>query len=371
MNKIIYLEEKETIKKAWEENPSFIENLISDEILGLICMSNQDSYFESLIERDFHKILNISSIDYDMFNFFTILALREFKNGNYKSYCDSIIEITIKSVFSKETIFYLRKKFNKIKTAFTNKESLFNEIIADLQTFNTEKSSKIIFDLYIFPDFKIFLETNKRVLATLIEAYQLYDPDLLSSHLFKGSSIIGKLLKTDNEKIVAKHLRDLLEEKQISTRNIKMIGGGASSLVYRINNKVIKLGETRHCRKIYINHRILASIVRKLETSPEGEELFYVETMINAIVGDVTEEERDELVRDLAMQGLNWEDTKLENCGRLPDGYENECDLPVDYIEVAGRIDNPYYREQFMRRDRKVVVIDNDDITLNPLKLCR
>lgn len=150
-----------------------------------------------------------------------------------------------------------------------------------------------------------------------------------------------------------------------------MIGGGCTNLVYKIGDEVIKLGETRHNRTIYINHRILASSYRKLELNEKGEELFYVEIMNYAIVGDTTPEERDELRHDLYNQGLIWYDDKIENCGLLVDGDENICTLPVDYIEVAGRIDNPYDREQFMQRERKVVVIDNDLIKLNPLKLKR
>ena len=53
------------------------------------------------------------------------------------------------------------------------------------------------------------------------------------------------------------------------------------------------------------------------------------------------------------------------------DNDENICPLPVDYIEIAGCINNPYRREQFMKRERKVVVIDNDCIRYNPLKSSR
>ena len=66
-----------------------------------------------------------------------------------------------------------------------------------------------------------------------------------------------------------------------------------------------------------------------------------------------------------------WEDDKLENCGLLSDNDENICPLPVDYIEIAGCINNPYPSEQFMKRERKVVVIDNDYIHYNPLKSSR
>ena len=133
---------------------------------------------------------------------------------------------------------------------------------------------------------------------------------------------------------------------------------------------VIKLGEDRNDRKVYINHRILASFIRKLEQDKDGNDLFYVEVMKYAITGDVTEEERDELRRDLYMQGLIWTDDKLANCGVLVDGDENYYDREIDYTEFAGHINSPARREEFAKRKRRVVVIDNDHIRFNPFKTC-
>lgn len=251
------------------------------------------------------------------------------------------------------------------------KQELFTLIIEELKKLETSKSSKILFDLYLFPDFKMLLNQEFRITSTLIEAYQLFDPDILSSHIINGSSIIGKLIDKKNEEIITKYLRDLLQEKQISTRNIKMVGGGGSCLVFRINDMVIKLGEERNDKKIFINHRILASLLRKLELDEKGKELFYVEIMKYAITGDVTPEERDELKQDLYNQGLIWDDDKLANCGVLVDGDENFYDRPIDYDTYQAHIDNPVRREEFNLRKRRVVVIDNDHIRYNTVKSCR
>jgi nickel-dependent lactate racemase len=170
---------------------------------------------------------------------------------------------------------------------------------------------------------------------------------------------------------VAKYLRDLLQEKQISTRNIRMVGGGGSCLVFKINDMVIKLGEERNDRRVYINHRILASLVRKLEQDKEGNDLFYVEIMKYAITGDVTKEERDELRKDLYDMGLVWTDDKLANCGVLMDDDDNYYDREIDYSEFAGHVDCPIKREEFAKRKRRVVVIDNDHIRFNTSKSCK
>ena len=277
-----------------------------------------------------------------------------------------------KKMFSQESIIFLLKTFKYMKNngILTNQE-LFTLIIEELKKLETSKSSKILFDLYLFPDFKMLLNQEFRITSTLIEAYQLFDPDILSSHIINGSSIIGKLIDKKNEEIITKYLRDLLQEKQISTRNIKMVGGGGSCLVFRINDMVIKLGEERNDKKIFINHRILASLLRKLELDEKGKELFYVEIMKYAITGDVTPEERDELKQDLYNQGLIWDDDKLANCGVLVDGDENFYDRPIDYDTYQAHIDNPVRREEFNLRKRRVVVIDNDHIRYNTVKSCR
>lgn len=363
------MEQKTFIYNKWLNNENFIEELSSEEVFQMVVTFISDKSISILIQRDFKKILYRCSTDYDMFNYFTILTLKINGDEKQKEACNIMLENTVKSIFSSASLIFLMKMYKKVKEEkIYRREPLFKIIIDELKKMDTAKSSIILFDLFIFPDFKLVLERNHRTIATLIECYQLYGPDVVSSKIFVGSSIIGKLLQGDNEAIATQYLRDLLFEKQITPRNIQMIGGGGSSLVYRIGDKVIKFGETRNNRKIYIYHRLLASQIRKLELGPNDEELFYVEVMKNALVGDVTEEEMAELKQDLYDHGLIWDDDKLENCGVLVDGDENICDLPVDYIEVAGKVEAAHDRELFMKRERKVVVIDNDNIRRNPLK---
>ncbi len=361
-----FLKRKETILTLWKHDKNFLETLSSEELFILIFTFINDTDIRELIIKDSDFIINRCGFDYDMYNYFTLLALKLGKVNVEK--CDDILNRTVKKIFSSKTLILLMKKYKEIKTnGIIPKEELFNKILNDLEKRDTEESSTILFDLAIFPDFAIFLKTNHRVISTLIEAYQIYAPEVMSSKIFNGSTIIGKLLKENNEQIIANYLKEILKDKHISTRDIKMIGGGSTSLVYKIRDLVIKFGETRHNRKIYINHRILASLYRKLERNELNEELFYIEVMKYAITGDVTPEERDELKKDLYEQGLIWDDDKLENCGVLVDGDENTSPTDIDYSEVAGIINNEYRREQFMKRKRKVVVIDNDDIRFNPM----
>lgn len=364
------LQKKDNIKESLMKDETFIDNLTSEELFQIVLVFHTDSTINPLIGKRADEILDRCSVDYDMFNCFTIMCMKMFKINEARA--EECLEKTIKNVFGKDSIILLLKMIRMMRqNGVVSKEELFEIIINNLREMPTDKSSKILFDLYIFPDFNLLLNTHYRVVATLVEAYQLYQPEIVSSAIFNGSTIVSKLLDKDNELIVAKYLRDLLKEKQISTRNIRMVGGGGSCLVFKINDMVIKLGEERNNRKVYINHRILASLIRKLEQDKDGNDLFYVEVMKYAITGDVTEAERDELRRDLYAQGLVWTDDKLINCGVLVDGDDNYYDREIDYSEYAGHINCPARREEFLKRKRRVVVIDNDHITFNPLRSSR
>lgn len=365
----IYRNKKEVLKK-WEKDKDFIYSLSSEDVFELIFLHYTDLDIKNLLERDFEDILYRCITDFDLYNYLTLLCLK-FKDIQ-KDRIDGVLNKTVNLLFSKNTIIYLMKQYrNMEQNGIMRSNELFNKTIEDLKEMPTDKSSRILFDLYLLMDYKSFLLQNKRVLATLIDAYHLYDKNTYKADLFNGSTIIGKLLDNKNELIVAKYLRDLLKEKQISTRNIEMIGGGGSSLVFKIGDKVIKLGETRNDRKIFINHRILSSYVRKLEYDENEKELFYVEIMKHCLVGDVTPEERDELKRDLDSMGLVWDDDKLENCGVLPEDYDNISEMEVDFVEVLANIDYPERREEFNNKKRRVVVIDNDHIRFNPMKSWR
>lgn len=364
------LQKKDSIKELLIKDKMFIDSLTSEEIFQIVLVFHSDNALKPLIEEHADRILDRCSIDYDMFNCFTIMCMKMFKINEERA--EDCLDKTIKKIFGKDSIIFLLKMIRMMRqNGVISKEELFEVMINNLREMPTDKSSKILFDLYIFPDFNLLLNTHYRVVATLIEAYQLYEPNIVSSVIFNGSTIVGKLLDKDNELIVAKYLRNLLQEKQISTRNIRMVGGGGSCLVFKINDMVIKLGEERNNRKVYINHRILASLIRKLEKDKNGNDLFYVEVMKYALTGDVTEAERDELRSDLYAQGLVWTDDKLANCGVLVEGDDNYYDREIDYSEYAGHIDCPLRREEFAKRKRRVVVIDNDHISFNTSKSSR
>ncbi len=315
------------------------------------------------------SIMNKITSNYNIFDcmsLYNLLKVRELKKD-----INELLDKTVNQLFNKDTIFFIRLINKKIIDLNTDdKNAAFNIIFMLLETYNSEKASILINNMILFQDFREELGKRYKIVEVLLSKYQEYDKNAVYENSYKGSSILGCLIKGNNQYLAFKYLNDLLDKEHEKMKNICCIGGGSTCLVYRIGKSVLKLGENRNERKIYVNHRILASQLRKLLKNG-NKELFYVEIMKYIRNTGISQAECDELQEDLLRQGLIWEDAKIENCGILDDDDANESHLPVDYVEVAGIVDNPCDREAFMKRKKKVVVLDNDNIRRDPKSLWR
>lgn len=333
--------------------------------LGLLqTIMNYDFDEEFFIKKQ-RELISLCTTNFNIYDYFSLRYL-----NRISSFHDEIAKLlndTVKSVFSNCTQIFLNRIFVKLTDKSLSVKNIFKYIIDECENMSTEKSSIILLELSIFNDFSKWLYERNPIAATMIKSYIYYDNNIIGKNMFKGSSIIGKLVKSNNEKLVSPYVLELLGNKKINTKNFKMIGGGGSSLVFEVNNQILKLGENRNKKKVFFNYRILQSKIRDLIYKNEIP-LFFVEVMNPAIVGDVTSEERDELVEDLERQGIIWEDAKLENCGVLQDWDMNDS-VNFDSIDQSlyiANIENPFSKSEFDKRKRRVVVIDNDDMRLKP-----
>ena len=355
------------IYEKLKSTPKVLEYLDTNEIYSVICLALHNENIKKVIIENKKIIINKLILDFNLFDsmsFYNLKTIPEFNNEvNY------IISETFDKVFQKETIFFIRMANHEfIKNNVIAKNEIFNLIFAKLRSLDNDKAATILFDLRLLPDFKTELKRRYGLVELLMSKYLVYDPDLLYLGRFTGSSIIGLLIKDDNQYILADYIDELLKKYKKRMNTIKCIGGGCSNLVYKIGDSVIKIGETRNSRKIFVNHRILASQTRKMVKN-NGEDCFFIEIMKFIKTGNVTKAECLELQEDLLRQGIIWEDVKPENCGILDKDDENVSYLPLDYVDVAAIIDNPIDRQEFQKRKRKVVVLDNDNMRLNPKAL--
>lgn len=72
----LVISEDKNVTDAWQNTLDFVNTLSSEDLFKLIMFSVDNEERKKLIERDFDKIIERCSFDYDMYNFFTILALK-------------------------------------------------------------------------------------------------------------------------------------------------------------------------------------------------------------------------------------------------------------------------------------------------------
>lgn len=351
------------------DNPILFLSAESYDIYEIICKSLKDDEIKKLLIENKSAVFNKVAMNFNIFDIMSLYNLQLL--AEFKEDTTEIIDKTVDQIFNKDTIFFIRLMNKKIQSnKIYDKARILDLIFFTIQTYNSEKASILLYNLFLLPDFRLELEKRYKIVEILLEKYQIFDCDSITKNIFKGSSILGCLIKDDNESLVSYYIKMLLEQYQTSLEEMECVGGGSTCLVYKVGKSVIKLGETRNQKQIYVNHRILASQIRKL-IKKDDLELFYVEIMKYIKTGDITKHECDELCEDLLKQGLIWEDVKPENCGVLDTDDENLSNLELDYETVAGIVENPCLREQFMKRKRKVVLLDNDNIRRDPKSLWR
>ena len=347
----------EIILDRIKDNSKLIRKLDSFTLYQILLLLEKTSKYNDLIIKNEEEIIKKITSNYDFFDILIHLLLnRKIKNEKLSN----SLKNTIFKIFNSKTLLFLNKINNiNLENGYLNKQEIFNCVFYNLEKLDNNAISVILYNLNLLEDFNKELKRRFPILELLLSSYQKFDIEKMTNNSYKGSSILGCLIKDNNQYLVEDYINRLLKNK--NSQKITCIGAGSTCLVYKINDNVLKLSETRNCRKIFVNHRILASQVRKL-LKDQNEELFYIEIMKYLQNTNVTQEECDELKEDLYRQGMYWEDAKIENCGLLNDKDLNNSDLEMNYSEIYSIIDNPIDKEMFMKRKRKVVVLDNDNI---------
>lgn len=339
------------------KNCDYVNDITETELLKFILKVYKEKDYDFLIEfKD--NIINLCTVDYEIEDCIIFMILQRIPE--IKEDIKKVINDTYNKFFDNKTKIFLYRITNNVLDGKIKPEKLYDEIIEELPKKDSEKSSRLVYNLCVFNEFRSKLMKKHPLATTIITAFIRFDKEVI----YKGGTIIGKLFQDENEKKIMPYVEELLGNKRLNASNIEMIGGGGSSLVFKINDKVLKLGETRNNKYVFINHRILESQERKVFEDENENILFYLEIMNYVLTGDVTPDEMEELRTDLLRQGLYWDDVKLENCGVLQDGDTNDSYFRDDkQLELSTKIDNPIDREEFNKRERRVIVLDNDNIS--------
>lgn len=150
---------------------------------------------------------------------------------------------------------------------------------------------------------------------------------------------------------------EIAQNEMADVSDVEYIGKGDHSNVYKLGNKVIKLGERRLTNKIPYHRRILQPLLRR---KIKNKDLYieiseYVESDIS-----ITDEDAYLIYKELRNDGIIWLDAKRENLGRLRKNNIIHFKEPL-YVEKEsiGYIKETLKEEEPLNKG-DLVIIDTD-----------
>lgn len=349
----------------WLRNPSIIKSLTLDEIYLILEIALKYDFGTVLVKNKLPFIMYLCRKTPSLvaFKIFNLLISKKIGSEEIINYYG---ELWFNNILSKKNTLILKKLSSNYEISANPDEKKTDELLYEtLKSLPTDVSTRFLIETSSFPEIRSFLNYNYDRILRIVDMYKEFFPELNGENMCYGSTILGKMLERETFYQIEFYFK-MLENVKQSPEPIKMIGCGGSNLVFKIGEHVLKIGETRNNKRSYINHRIMYSPVRKTHYNSDGEVSFIVEVMRYAYKG-VTKEERDELKKSLNASGLIWDDDKLINCGLLAPGDNNEPLFENDISELEFVPSLDIEKENFQKRLRRVVVIDNDDIRRNYL----
>ena len=160
-------------------------------------------------------------------------------------------------------------------------------------------------------------------------------------------------------------IEELLKEQNCTFSDICICGTGSYSVVYKIGNRILKLGDKRKVSYVINSDKILQPILKKDLNGKKFAMTIEVTNRVKLFTDDEYEENDEkieeilyEIWKELMDEGIIWTDPRIENIGiLLSDNIQTLDGEPLyvdpDSIKVSHRIET-------LRKKGEVVVIDID-----------
>lgn len=150
-------------------------------------------------------------------------------------------------------------------------------------------------------------------------------------------------------------IKEVVKKEDSTILDIRKINTGAYSKVYRVSNKVIKIGNKRICPDTINNSRILLPDFKGYINENYIEVTDYLEP-----TKDIYESDLYDIYSELRDQGIIWIDIKKNNLARLDKKTIEKQNIKRN-DKLNGIINNPNYIERDLKED-DLVIIDLDHI---------
>lgn len=195
-----------------------------------------------------------------------------------------------------------------------------------------------------------------------INSYIDDNPDLILNEIARfNRSITSSTIEKEKYMPFLKQVVDeLLENENANYHDIEYLDSGFYSNVYKIGDKVLKIGSERKAFNISNSRYFLKPIYRQNVRSLDANKvLFCIEITECVNTDNITEEDVYTVYKELRDQGLIWTDCKRSNLGRL----KKDNRIYFDGITKVSKNSTGYLDDNNeVLKKGELVIIDNDYI---------
>ena len=184
---------------------------------------------------------------------------------------------------------------------------------------------------------RINKEDSNRIESTIAKTTSMYYPNIEKENLDKLTELLKSTAREENTTLL----------------DIRYIGYGAYSEVFRIKSKIIKVGYKRECPNIPENNRILIPYFK----GNIGSDFIEINDYISNI-GKITTEDVYSVYKDIRDEGLIWLDPGKDNIAKVSDEILYKINLRKNNLTNKGIIKN----NNHIPEQKNILLIDLDHI---------
>lgn len=311
------------------------------------------------IKRNFSKYIDLCDNNNFIFFINEIKDIPVMKNVIYynsdiiyrKFGIKTILDITKKMEFNQRYSF-IHEMYELIRLSYYTLDEFVEDLIQ-----NNEND-------YICNNMKSIIDLSNIVYLTdlgLLQKLKLInEKELNKVHPNIVRKLTGKkekFLDDNTVQALTMIFEEIAQNEMVDVSDVEYIGSGDYSNVYKLGNKVIKLGVSRLTNKIPYHRRILQPLLRRKIKNKD----LYIE-IAEYIERDtsITDEVAYSIYKELRDDGIIWLDAKKENIGRLKKNNIIHFKEPL-YVkkESVGYIEETIKEEETLYKG-DLVIIDTD-----------
>ena len=311
------------------------------------------------IRRNFSKYIDLC--DNNNFIFFIneikdIPAMEDVVDYNsdiiYRKFgIKTILDITKKMEF-KQRYSFINEMYELIRLSYYTLDEFLDDLIQNNETDYICNNLDIIIDSSNIDNLTDLGLLQKLKLINEEELKKAY-PNIVRKLTGKKEEI----LDDNTVQALTMIFEEIAQNEMVDVSDVEYIGRGDYSNVYKLGNKVIKLGVMRLTNKIPYHRRILQPLLRRKIKNKD----LYIE-IAEYVERDtsITDEDAYSIYKELRDDGIIWLDAKKENVGRLKKNNIIHFKEPL-YVEKEsiGYIKEPLKEEEPLNKG-DLVIIDTD-----------